>query len=120
VGANVYQLTPSGTFTVLAGTGSIGYYDAPAAMAQFSSATGIAIDANGNILVADEANQRIRMISPAGIVSTIAGSGTAADTDGNGTAASFNNPHGIAVDKKSGTIYVLEPTTNLIRKITVE
>ncbi len=120
LGANVFQLTPSGTFTVLAGTGSAGYYDAPAASAQFSSATGLAVDANGNILVADEANQRIRMISPAGMVSTIAGSGTAADVDGNGTAASFNNPHGIAIDKKSGTIYVLEPTTNRIRKITVE
>jgi hypothetical protein len=119
-GANVFQLTPSGTFSVLAGTGSAGYYDAPAASAQFSSATGIALDANGNILVADEANQRIRMISPAGMVSTIAGSGTALDQDGNGIAASFNNPHGIAVDKKSGTIYVLEPMSNKIRKITVE
>jgi hypothetical protein len=64
IGANVFQLTPAGTFSVLAGTGSPGYYDAPAASAQFSSATGVAIDANGNILVADEANQRIRMISP--------------------------------------------------------
>jgi hypothetical protein len=119
-GANVFQLTPSGTFSVLAGTGSVGYYDAPAASAQFSSATGIAIDANGNILVADQANQRIRMISPAGIVSTIAGSGAAADMDGTGTAAEFYYPHGIAVDKKSGNIYVLEPMSNRIRKITVE
>jgi serine/threonine protein kinase, bacterial len=120
LGANVFQLTPSGTFSVLAGTGSLGYYDAPAASAQFSSATGIAIDANGNILVADEANQRIRMISPAGLVSTIAGSGAAADVDGAGTAAQFYYPHGIAVDKKSGNIYVLEPMSNRIRKITVE
>jgi DNA-binding beta-propeller fold protein YncE len=120
LGANVFQLTPSGTFTVLAGTGSLGYFDAPAASAQFSSATGVAVDANGNILVADEANQRIRMISPAGFVSTIAGSGTAADVDSTGTAAEFYYPHGIAVDKKSGIIYVLEPMTNRIRKITVE
>jgi hypothetical protein len=119
-GANVFQLTPSGTFSVLAGTGSLGYYDAPAASAQFSSATGIAVDANGNILVADEANQRIRMISPAGLVSTIAGSGAAADVDNTGTAAEFYYPQGIAVDKKSGTIYVLEPMSNRIRKITVE
>jgi hypothetical protein len=120
IGANVFQLTPSGTFSVLAGTGSLGYYDAPAASAQFSSATGVAIDANGNILVADEANQRIRMISPAGMVSTIAGSGTAADVDSTGTAAAFYYPHGIAIDKKSGIIYVLEPMSNRIRKITVE
>jgi hypothetical protein len=120
VGTNVFQLTPGGTFTVLAGTGSPGYYDAPAASAQFSSATGIAVDAHGNILVADEANQRIRMISPAGMVSTIAGSGTAVDKDGNGTAAGFYYPLGIAVDKKSGNIYVLEPMSNSIRMITVK
>jgi serine/threonine protein kinase, bacterial len=120
LGANVFQLTPSGTFTVLAGTGSLGYFDAPAASAQFSSATGIAIDAKDNILVADEANQRIRLISPAGFVSTIAGSGAAADVDSTGTSAEFYYPHGIAVDKKSGNIYVLEPMSNRIRKITVE
>jgi hypothetical protein len=120
VGTNVFQLTPGGTFTVLAGTGSPGYYDAPAASAQFSSATGIAVDAHGNILVADEANQRIRMISPAGMVSTIAGSGTAVDKDGNGTAAGFYYPLGIAVDKKSGNIYVLEPMSMSIRMITVK
>jgi hypothetical protein len=54
------------------------------------------------------------------MVSTIAGSGTAADVDSNGTAAAFYYPHSIAVDKKSGTIYVLEPTTNKIRKIIAE
>ena len=114
LGANVFQLTPSGTFSVLAGTGSLGYYDAPGTSAQFSSATGVAVDANGNILVADEANQRIRLISPTGMVSTIAGSGTALDQDGNGTGAAFFYPHGIAVDKKSGNIYVLEPMSNRI------
>jgi serine/threonine protein kinase, bacterial len=119
-GANVFQLTPSGTFSVLAGTGSLGYFDGPASTAQFSSATGIALDANNNILVADEANQRIRLISPAGIVSTIAGSGAIGDVDSTGTAAEFNYPHGIAVDKKSGNIYVLEPSTNRIRMITVK
>jgi sugar lactone lactonase YvrE len=119
-GANVFQLTPSGTFTSIAGTGSAGYYDAPAATAQFSSATGVDMDAKGNILVADEANLRIRLITPGGMVTTIAGSGTAGSADGVGTAAQFNDPHGIAVDKKSGTIYVLEPMNNRIRKITVE
>ncbi len=120
LGANVFQLTPGGTFTSIAGTGALSYLDGPAASAQFSSAKGIAIDANGNILVADEANQRIRMISPAGMVSTIAGSGTAVDMDGTGTAAGFYYPLGIAVDKRNGTIYVLEPMSNRIRKITAE
>lgn len=119
-GWNVYELSPAGVFTVLAGSGAPAYQDGPAAKASFVYASAVAIDARGDILVVDEASQRIRMISPAGIVSTIAGSGTAADKDGNGTAASFNNPHGIAVDKKSGAIYVLEPMSNLIRKITAE
>lgn len=120
LGANILQLAPGGSVTSIAGTGSAGYFDGPAATAQFSDATGIAIDASGNILVADEANQRIRKITPAGVVSTIAGSGMAADVDSTGTAAGFNYPHGIAVDKKSGAIYVLEPSTNRIRKITVK
>jgi len=120
VGANVFQLTPGGTFTSIAGTGAPSYYDGPAATAQFSSATGIAVDAHNNILVADEANQRIRLITPGGTVSTIAGSGTAVDKDGIGTAAGFYYPHGIAVDKKSGNIYVLEPMSNSIRMITVK
>jgi hypothetical protein len=119
-GLNVFSLTTSGVFSVLAGTGIASYQDGPAATAYFSSATGVCVDAKGDILVADEANQRIRMISPAGIVSTIAGSGTPVDQDGAGTAAGFYYPHGIAVDNKSGNIYVLEPMSNRIRKITVE
>jgi DNA-binding beta-propeller fold protein YncE len=111
-GAYVYQLTPSGIFTTLAGTGSSGYFDGPASKAQFSSATGVAVDAN--------TNQRIRLITPGGIVSTIAGSGTTGSNNGVGTAAQFNYPHGVAVDKKSGNIYVLEPMSNRIRMITVE
>jgi hypothetical protein len=119
-GWNVYQLTPAGVFTVLAGSGAPAYQDGPAAKASFGLATAVALDALGDILVVDESNQRIRMISPAGIVSTIAGSGAAADMDGTGMAAEFYYPHGIAVDKKSGNIYVLEPMSNRIRKITVE
>ena len=119
-GWNVYQLTPAGVFSVLAGNGAPAYQDGPAAKAYFGYTTALAIDAHGNILVADESNQRIRMISPAGMVSTIAGLGTAIDQDGTGTAAGFYYPHGIAVDKKSGNIYVLEPMSNRVRKITVE
>ncbi|HEV3327228.1 MAG TPA: hypothetical protein VG052_16545 [Puia sp.] len=119
-GWNVYELSPAGVFTVLAGMGAPAYLDGPVTKAYFGYATAVAIDAHGNILVADEVNQRIRMISPAGMVSTIAGSGTAADMDGTGTSAEFYYPHGIAADNKSGNIYVLEPMSNRIRKITVE
>jgi hypothetical protein len=119
-GWNVYQLTPAGAFTVLAGSGAPAYLDGPAAKAAFGLATAVALDARGNIYVADETNQRIRLITPDGIVSTIAGSGTIGSNNGVGTAAQFNYPHGVAVDKKSGNIYVLEPMSNRIRMITVE
>jgi DNA-binding beta-propeller fold protein YncE len=77
---------------------------------------GLAIDANGNIYVADAGNHRIRMITPAGIVSTIAGS-TEGITDAAGTNARFNNPAGVAVDA-SGDIYVADDDNERIRKIT--
>jgi hypothetical protein len=116
-GANIFSLTTSGSFSVLAGNGILAYLDGPASAASFSSASGLCVDAAGNILVADAANQRIRMISPTGVVSTIAGSGTAGDSDAAGTSAQFYYPHGVAVDNKTGNIYVLEPMTNRIRKI---
>jgi hypothetical protein len=80
----------------------------------------LTVDGQGNVLVADEANQRIRMISPGGVVTTIAGSGTGADQDGTGASAEFYYPEAVAVDKKSGNIYVLEPMSNRIRKITMQ
>ena len=119
-GANVFSLTTAGVFAVLAGNGILTYLDGPAASASFSSAKGLSVDAAGDILVADQANQRIRLISSGGAVSTIAGSGTAGEVDGKGVAAQFYYPSAVAVDKQSGTIYVLEPMSNRIRKITVQ
>jgi hypothetical protein len=119
-GADVFNLTTAGVFTVFAGSGITQYLDGQGTAASFGDATGVALDGSGNIIVVDQGNQRIRLITPGGLVSTIAGSGVAADLDGMGTAAEFFNPQCVAVDKKSGTIYVLEPESNRIRKITVE
>jgi sugar lactone lactonase YvrE len=69
------------------------------------------------VYVADFRNNRIRKITPTGLVSTLAGSGRAAYADGAGTAASFNQPFGIAVDS-SGNVYVADEGNHRIRKIT--
>ena len=83
----------------------------------FSSPDDVAVDAAGNLYVADYGNNLIRKITPAGIVSTLAGNGTIGAVDATGTLASFNGPAGIAVDA-AGNIYVADSGNNLIRKIT--
>jgi len=75
------------------------------------------VAASGNVFVADKANNKIRIVSPAGVVTTLAGSGSKGAKDGTGTAASFNNPTGIAVNA-SGAIYVADYGNNEIRMIT--
>jgi hypothetical protein len=119
-GDYVYSLTGAGVFSDLAGSGLLTYEDGTGSAASFSSCKGLTVDGHGNVLVADEANQRIRMITPGGSVTTVAGSGTGVDQDGTGSSAGFYYPEAVAVDKKSGTIYVLEPMSNRIRKITVQ
>ena len=78
----------------------------------------MAVDSSGeNLYVADYNNNRIRKITPAGEVSTFAGSGTAGYTDATGTKAEFNKPSGVAVDSSSGILYVADHNNHCIRKI---
>jgi len=106
--------------TTYAGS-SAGYSDNTTGIsAQFNHPGGICFDASGNLIVADQYNQMIRMISTTGTAptGTIAGSGGAAETNGTGTGASFNNPIGVVVD--NGNCYVVDfpsTTTGSVRKI---
>ena len=80
-------------------------------------ALGSKFDAAGNLWVADAGNNEIKIVSPAGVVSILAGNENSGATDGTGSAASFNNPSGVAVDA-AGNVYVADLLNNLIRKIT--
>ncbi|MDB5134304.1 MAG: hypothetical protein JWP37_907 [Mucilaginibacter sp.] len=94
-----------------------GALDGLGALATFNFANGLAIDAEGNIYVADSGNNLIRKITPQGNVTTLVGSGLTGSADGTGKAASFNFPIALTVDA-AGNVYVADRGGNLIRKIT--
>ena len=103
--------------TTIAGSGSTGYADGSGSAALFNHPAGLAIDASGNLYVADQGNNCVRKVTPSGVVTTLAGSTAPGRADGQGAAAEFNNPGGIAVDG-AGNVYVTDVLNNAIRKIT--
>lgn len=112
----IRKIDSGGTVSTFAGTGTAGSADGPGLNATFNGPIGIAIDKSGNIYVADYGNNKIRLISPAGVVSTLAGTGVIGSTNGAGTVAAFNGPTGVAVDN-SGNVYVADQKNQLIREI---
>ena len=83
----------------------------------FNSPSGVAVDASGNVFVADYGNNLIREITPTGLVSTFAGSGFSGYNNGTGVLASFTQPTGISIDGV-GNLFVADAGNNLIREIT--
>ena len=111
----IRKITPDGVVSTLAGSGVDGDADGQGTNAQFSGPQGVAVDASGNVLVADSGNSKIRKISPNGNVTTVAGS-TAGYNDALGTTAQFLVPRGIAVSA-NGDIYVCDSSNFVVRRI---
>ncbi|HWL15015.1 MAG TPA: immunoglobulin domain-containing protein, partial [Opitutus sp.] len=124
----IRRISPEGKVTTLAGLARThGSADGVGAAARFNWPSGVAVDAHGNVFVADTMNNAIRKITPDGIVSTIAGkvglwSGDGSPTtawgsaDGGGGRARFNTPAGVAVDDY-GNLYVADRGNSLLRLI---
>ncbi|MFA6245837.1 MAG: NHL repeat-containing protein [Mucilaginibacter sp.] len=111
----IRKITPSAVVTTLAGSGLLGLADGQGTSAEFYYPSGIAVNALGYLYVAD--HNRIRKVSPTGVVTTLAGSGAAGAADGKGTEATFWEPTDVALDL-SGNLYVTDFLNFKIRKIT--
>ncbi|RYE21419.1 MAG: hypothetical protein EOP51_15665, partial [Sphingobacteriales bacterium] len=116
-GNKIRKITPAGVVTTIAGSGDFGIADGTGAAASFNRPSAIAIDNALNLYVTDFLGNKVRKITPAGVVTTFAGNGTSGITDGPGTSARFNGPTGIVIDIE-GNLYVTEQHGNRIRKIT--
>ncbi|HTL54109.1 MAG TPA: NHL repeat-containing protein [Candidatus Limnocylindrales bacterium] len=115
----IRKISPAGVVTTLAGSpGQWGTADGPGADARFGQPDDLTVDGAGNVYVADSGNDTIRKITPAGIVTTLAGSpGQAGSTDGQGNEARFREPSGVAADRE-GNVYVADTGNFTIRKVT--
>lgn len=103
--------------STLAGSGAFGGADGSGAAASFQFPFSIARNAvDGSLIVSDFGGHRIRRVTPDGEVTTVAGTGTAGDTNGSGTVATFRSPAGVAVSS-DGTIFVVEANGHRIRRI---
>jgi len=111
----IRKITADGTVSTLAGGSTFGYQNGTGTDARFWEPISVAVDAQGNVYVADKSNFRIRKITPSGTVSTLAGKGTSGYSDGISSLAEFYNLQDIAVDNQ-GVVYVTDQ--NRIRKIT--
>ena len=112
----IRKITPDGTVSTIAGSsGTIGLVDGTGSTAHFGYPAGLALDLSNNLVVADLGNNTVRLISPQGMVSTMAGfPGLTGNTDGIGVAATFLSPHDVAVDNL-GYVYITDAGNYTVR-----
>ncbi len=115
----IRKVAPDGTVTTFAGSpGQVGSNDGTGAAARFNAPQGIAVESSGTVYVADTGNHTIREITPAGVVTTLAGQpGQSGNIDGIGAAARFAMPMGLAIDT-DGSLLVVNSGTSTIRRVT--
>ncbi|HXQ71101.1 MAG TPA: NHL repeat-containing protein [Pyrinomonadaceae bacterium] len=112
----IRKVTPQGEVSAIAGDGTSGYIDGAAAQARFNGPISVAVDATGNVFVADTYNDRVRKISPDGQVSTVAGAGTPGYADGDRNSAQFDTPCGV-IAMTDGSLIVADTGNDRLRKI---
>ncbi len=119
-GARIRKVNLSGIISTVAGNGTDGFSGdgGPATQAQLGSPSGVAVDGAGNIYIADTQNLRIRKVNTSGIITTIAGNGTAGFSGdlGPATSASLSYPQGVYADN-SGNVYIADTGNNRIRMV---
>jgi sugar lactone lactonase YvrE len=117
--SNRIRKISKGTITTVAGNGTYGFSgdNGPATSAQLFNPQGVAVDAAGNLYIADTYNNRIRKVSN-GVITTVAGNGTSGSRDENipATSAQLNWPYGVAVDA-AGNIYIANTYNNRVCKV---
>jgi uncharacterized protein (TIGR03437 family) len=118
----IRRVTPTGMVSSVAGNGSYGETGdgGLAASASFSDVTDIALDAAGDLYIADASNHRIRKVTPAGIVTTVAGTGVQGSSGDGGLAinATLNRPISVALDA-SGNLYICDSANHNVRRVTL-
>jgi len=112
----IRKVTPQGEVSTIAGDGTAGYIDGPAPQTRFNGPIGIAVDAHGNLFVADTYNDRVRKISTDGQVTTIAGLGLPGYADGDRNTALFDTPSGVIVANDE-TLIVADTGNDRLRRI---
>lgn len=120
LGHRIRKIDTNGTIITYAGTGVAGYSgdDGPAVNAQLFGPNGMVLDGTGNLLISDFANHRIRKVTPAGEISTVAGNGKASFSGDGASAAGagLNGPSGVALDSL-GNLYIADARNNRIRRV---
>ena len=118
--SNIRRVDPSGNITTIAGVGRWGFSgdDGPAVEAHLSGPGDLALDAAGNLFIADAGNNRIRRVDSSGIITTIAGTGERGFSGDGGpaVAAQLDDPRGVAVDA-AGNLYIADHDNHRIRKV---
>ena len=113
-------IAATGDMSTVAGTGTAGFSgdNGPAAAAQMRTPTGVAGTADGGYVFSDQGNSRVRRVSPSGVVTTIAGNGTAGFGGDNGpaTSAMLNAPNGLA-ELPDGSILIADSNNNRVRRV---